>query len=153
MRGPILLVEDDENDVFFMREAFKKAGIEQTIEVANDGREAISYIEERMRTPAELPSLIILDLKLPFVMGLDVLRCIRAELRLPTVVIVMSASAEKADVCAAYRAGANAYLVKPTDTSKLTDIVKGMDAFWLSHNVFPENAGPGVLNPGAGHGT
>jgi DNA-binding response OmpR family regulator len=152
MRGPILLVEDDENDVFFMREAFKKAGIEQRIEVANDGREAISYIQERIRTPEELPPLIILDLKLPFVMGLDVLRCIRAELGLLTVVIVMSASAEKVDVVAAYRAGANAYLVKPTDTSKLTDIVKGIDAFWFSHNIFPDKAGAGVLNPGDGQG-
>jgi CheY-like chemotaxis protein len=141
MTGPILLVEDDENDVFFMREAFKKAGVEKTIEVAKDGREAITYLQERARTPAELPLLIILDLKLPFVMGLDVLQCIRGELGLLTVVIVMSSSAEKADISAAYRAGANAYLVKPTDTSKLVDIVKGIDAFWLAQNIFPEPAG------------
>jgi DNA-binding response OmpR family regulator len=149
MTGPILLVEDDENDVFFMREAFKKAGVQKTIEVAKDGREAITYLQQRVGTPADLPLLIILDLKLPFVMGLDVLQCIREELGLLTVVIVMSASAEKTDVSAAYRAGANAYLVKPTDTSKLVDIVKGMDAFWFSQNIFPV---AGVLNPASGQG-
>jgi len=147
MTGPILLVEDDENDVFFMRDALKKAGVRKTLEIAKDGREAISYLQERAKKPDELPFLIILDLKLPFVMGLDVLRCIREELGLLTVVIVMSASAEKADVLAAYQSGANSYLVKPTDTSKLVEIVKAIDAFWLSQNVFPVSA---AANPASG---
>ncbi|HVK57757.1 MAG TPA: response regulator, partial [Candidatus Kapabacteria bacterium] len=94
------------------------------------------YLRSSSEQGADGPHLIILDLKLPFVMGLDVLRCIRSELGLLTVVIIMSASAEKSDVAAAYRGGANAYLVKPSDTGKLTDIVKSIDAFWLNQNTF-----------------
>lgn len=137
MTEPILLVDDDENDVFFMTEAFRKAGIQKSIHIARDGREAVEYLRERAGSE-EGPQLIILDLKLPFVMGLDVLRCIRSELGLLTVVIIMSASAEKPDVSEAYRAGANAYLVKPSDTSKLVEIVKAIEAFWLNQNTFAQ---------------
>jgi two-component system response regulator len=132
MTEPILLVEDDENDVFFMQEAFRKAGVKNAVRVARDGREAL----ECLRDHNFKPGLIILDLKLPFIMGLDVLRSIRGELGLVTVVIVMSASGERADVTAAYRAGANAYLVKPSETARLMDIVKAIQAFWLSQNIF-----------------
>ena len=136
MTAHILLVDDDENDVFFMTEAFRKAGVQKKIHIAKDGRAAVDYLRSSSEQGADGPHLIILDLKLPFVMGLDVLRCIRSELGLLTVVIIMSASAEKSDVAAAYRGGANAYLVKPSDTGKLTDIVKSIDAFWLNQNTF-----------------
>lgn len=138
MTEPILLVEDDENDVFFMIEAFRKAGVRDSIRVAKDGQEALTVLRQG-RAGNETPRLIILDLKLPFVMGLDVLRCIRGELGLLTVVIVMSASGERQDITDAYLAGANAYLVKPSNTGKLVEMVKSIDAFWLSQNKFPES--------------
>jgi len=139
MTKPILLVDDDENDVFFMTEAFRKADVQHPVHVARDGREALEYLQHLAEQKVAMPNLVILDLKLPFVMGLDVLKNIREELGLLCVVIIMSASAEKADVSSAYRLGANAYIVKPTDTSKLVEIVKSIDAFWLSQNRF---AGP-----------
>ena len=141
LRGPILLVDDDENDVFFMLEAFKKAGVEIPVQIAKDGKEATDYLRglgnfcDRARYP--LPSIVLLDLKLPFVMGLDVLRAIREELKLPIIVIILSASREDADISAAYRLGANAYVVKPSDLSKLTETVYALHLFWLKTNMPP----------------
>jgi DNA-binding response OmpR family regulator len=143
----ILVVEDDENDVFFLQNAFKSAGILISLYVARDGRQAINYLDaagefaDREKFP--LPALILLDLKLPQVMGLDVLRWIRArpELRMP--VIILSASKNEADIEAAYRLGANAYLVKPNAVGKLLEMVRAIKDFWLTHNTSPEqNAHP-----------
>ena len=141
MSGPILLVDDDENDVFFMLDAFKKAGVETPVQIVHDGKEATDYLNgkgnfsDRARFP--VPSLVLLDLKLPFVMGLDVLRAIREELNLQIIVVILSASREDADINAAYRLGANAYVVKPSDISKLTDTVRALDLFWFKTNMPP----------------
>ena len=141
MSGPILLVDDDENDVFFMLDAFKKAGVETPVQIVHDGKEATDYLNgkgnfsDRARFP--VPSLVLLDLKLPFVMGLDVLRAIREELNLQISVVILSASREDADINAAYRLGANAYVVKPSDISKLTDTVRALDLFWFKTNMPP----------------
>jgi CheY-like chemotaxis protein len=127
LSGPVLLVDDDENDLFFMLDAFKKAGVDVPVQIVRDGQEATDYLSgvgnfsDRTRFP--MPSLVLLDLKLPFVMGLDVLRAIRQQLNLPIIVIILSASREDADISAAYRLGANAYVVKPSDLTKLTDTV------------------------------
>ena len=92
MSGPILLVDDDENDVFFMLDAFRKAGVDVPVQIVRDGKEATDYLRgsgsfsDRARFP--VPSLVLLDLKLPFVMGLDVLKAIRHELKLPIIVIM-----------------------------------------------------------------
>ena len=141
MSGPILLVDDDENDVFFMLDAFKKAGVEIPVQVVKDGQEATNYLKgagefaDRIRFP--LPSVVLLDLKLPFVMGLDVLKAIRRDLKLSVIVIILSASREDADITAAYRLGANAYVVKPSDISRLTDTVHALNLFWLKTNMPP----------------
>lgn len=141
MSGPILLVDDDENDVFFMLDAFKKAGVEAPVQVVHDGKEATDYLTgtgnfgDRGRFP--VPSLVLLDLKLPFVMGLDVLKAIRQQLNLRIIVVILSASREDADINAAYRLGANAYVVKPSDISKLTDTVRALDLFWFKTNMPP----------------
>src|SRR5579864_5000614 len=116
---PILLVEDDENDVFFFQRAMSKAGMTNPVQVAGDGQEAIDYLRgagkfaDRSKFP--LPELILLDLKLPFVMGLDVLRWIREQSELVPIVIILSSSREEEDIAAAYKLGANAYLVKPVE--------------------------------------
>ena len=139
MLGTILLVEDDANDVFFVRSAFKKAGILNPVLVATHGREALDYLlgqrefADRWRFP--LPCLILLDLKLPHVMGLEVLKSIRAMPEVAsTVVVVMTSSDDPGDIAAAYEAGTNAYVVKPTDLDDLLAVATEIRDFWLKAN-------------------
>ena len=122
----------------------KKARIANPIHHASDGQQAIDYLQgtgkfaDREQFP--LPGLVLLDLKLPYVMGLEVLRWIRQQPRTPPIVIVLTASAENADIAEAYRLGANAFLVKPSEASKLEDIVKAIKDFWLTHNTLPQES-------------
>jgi CheY-like chemotaxis protein len=156
----ILQVEDDSNDVFFFQRAMKKAGVANPIQVVSDGREAIDYLKgagkfaDRAQFP--LPSLVLLDLKLPYVMGMEVLRWIRQQPGTPMVVVMLTASSEDVDIAAAYRLGANAFLVKPVDSSKLEDMVRAIGDFWLTHNALPEPscrqrapAHSSMIDPGA----
>jgi DNA-binding response OmpR family regulator len=142
MTKPILQVEDDENDVFLLRHAMKKAGVENSIHVAGDGQQAIDYLKgvgkfaDREKFP--LPCLVLLDGKLPYVMGLDVLKWIRQQSGLALVVVMLSASRENADIAAAYRLGANAFLTKPSEAHKFEAMVKAIKDFWLTHNSEPE---------------
>ena len=142
MMNPILVVEDDENDIFFLTYAMEKVGLENPLQIASDGREAVDYFKghgkfaDRLQFP--LPCLVMLDLKLPYLRGLDVLKWMRQEAQLTTIVIVFSSSENEADIEAAYRLGANAYLVKPTETSKLVEMAKAMKDFWLTHNRAPQ---------------
>jgi DNA-binding response OmpR family regulator len=141
---PILQVEDDPNDVFLLSHAMKKAGVANPINVATDGRQAIDYFKgvgkfaDRELFP--LPCLVLLDLKLPYVMGLEVLKWIRSNALESQVVIILSASAESADVATAYRLGANAFLTKPSEASNLESMVEAIKDFWLEHNVLPQEA-------------
>src|SRR5947209_8520402 len=103
----ILQVEDDPNDVFLFKHAMKKAEMTNPMQVASDGQEAIDYLSgtgkfaDRDQYP--LPGLVLLDLKLPYVMGLDVLKWIREQPNTAPVVIILTASAEDGDVASAYR--------------------------------------------------
>src|SRR5437016_14653978 len=141
MPRTILLVEDEENDVFFMQEAMKKAGVLNPIRVASDGQQAIDYFKGAgkfgNREEFPLPCLVLLDLKLPYVMGLDVLKWIRQQPGVPAVVVILSSSREEEDIATAYRLGANGYLVKPSDTSRLQDMAKSIKDFWLTQNTPP----------------
>src|SRR2546423_5947361 len=125
---PILQVEDDPNDVFFLQRAMTKAGVENPIHVASDGQQAIDYLQGAGkfadRGEFQLPCLILLDLKLPHVMGLDVLKWIRQQPGLALPVMLLTASAQKADIATAYRLGANGFLVKPSQADKLEEMVK-----------------------------
>jgi CheY-like chemotaxis protein len=138
---PILQVEDDPNDVFLLQHAMTKMGVANPIQVASDGRQAIEYLEgtgkfaDRKQFP--LPCLVLLDLKLPYVMGLDILKWIRQQPGAPLVVVMLSASGEDADIAAAYRLGANAFLIKPSSASKLEEMVRSIKEFWLTHNTLP----------------
>jgi CheY-like chemotaxis protein len=140
----ILQVEDDVNDVFFMQRAMKKAGATNPIQVVSDGQEAIDYLQgagkfaDRQKFP--FPYLVLLDLKLPYVMGLDVLRWIRQQPPTPMVVIVLTASAEETDIAMAYRLGANGFMTKPCETRKFDDMVRSIKDFWLTHNTLPQEA-------------
>ena len=138
----ILQVEDDPNDVFFLQKAMKKMGVTNPIQVAHDGQEAIDYLQgagkfaDRGKFP--YPCLVLLDLKLPYVMGLEVLRWIREQPGSALPVIMFSASAEDADIAMSYRLGANAFLSKPSEARQLDDMVKAIKDFWLTHNALPQ---------------
>jgi len=141
MARTILLVEDEPNDVFFMQQAMQKAGVVNPIHVAGDGQQAIDYFKGAgkfaNRAEFPLPCLVLLDLKLPYVMGLDVLKWIRQQPELPAIVIILSSSKEEEDITAAYRLGANGFLVKPPDLGKLLDMAKSIKDFWLTRNTPP----------------
>jgi CheY-like chemotaxis protein len=135
----ILLVEDEANDVLFMTMSLEKAGIAGGVQVAEDGKEAIAYLgghgkfADRTRFP--LPALVFLDLKLPFVSGLDVLKWIRQQPELDTtVVIVLTSSQQRSDIQTAYSLRANSYLVKPSDPHELIEIVDLVKRYWLRLN-------------------
>jgi DNA-binding response OmpR family regulator len=137
----ILLVEDDENDAFFVQRAFDKTGVVNPVQVVRDGQEAINYLKGvgkfTQRDKFPLPGIILLDLKLPFVMGLDVLKWIRRQSGLSPVVVILTSSAEDQDIATAYRLGANAYLVKPNEMTRLMGMVKSINDFWLLNNTPP----------------
>ena len=139
MNRTILLVEDDPNDVFFMKRAMKLAGMLNPMHVVDDGRRAIHYLDgageysDRARFP--LPCLVLLDLKLPHVMGLDVLKWIREQPELRTVIVlVFTASKLPPDISKAYFLGANSYLVKPSEPDELIQMVTLIKHYWLELN-------------------
>ena len=148
MKHPILLVEDDQNDAFFFERAAVKAGLANPIKVARDGREALDYLgglgdfADRLQNP--LPCLLVLDLNLPRVHGLEVLRWLRQHEPVCTLlVVILTSSTAEADVQEAYFLGANSYLIKPGNPEKLTDMIKLLDAYWLTANQPPP--GPAKL--------
>jgi CheY-like chemotaxis protein len=135
----VLLVEDDENDVFFMQRAFRDAGITTPLNIAHDGREAIDYLSgngqynDRQKSP--LPCLVLMDLKLPYVLGLDVLKWLRSQPEFKTIiVVVLTSSRQDADIQKAYALGANSYLVKPPDVHQLVAMVKRIKEYWIETN-------------------
>jgi CheY-like chemotaxis protein len=116
--GPILLVEDNEDDVFIFRRAYKQAGLTHPLQVVMDGQEATDYLHGESafadRTRFPVPLLILLDLKLPFKPGLEILAMIRSSPRLANLsVIVLTSSAEQRDISRAQELRAQAFLVKP----------------------------------------
>jgi len=141
MTNTILQVEDDPNDVFFLRQAMRKAGVTAPIQVVDDGQQAIEYLSgsgrfaDRKSFP--LPSLVLLDLKLPHVMGFEVLKWIRQQLGMPMIVVVLSASEQEADIATAYGLGTNGYLVKPSEASKFQDMARAIKDYWLMANIPP----------------
>lgn len=142
MHRTILLVEDDANDVFFMKRAMKLAGMLNPLHVASDGRQAIHYLDgmgpysDRVLHP--LPAMVLLDLKLPHVMGLDVLKWIREQPQLNTVIVLVFTSSKlPPDVNKAYSLGANSYLVKPSDPDRLLATVQLINQYWLQLNEAP----------------
>jgi CheY-like chemotaxis protein len=139
----ILQVDDDDNDVFLLRRAFRGAGITNPVQVATDGQIAIDYLAGRGpyadREKYPLPSLIVLDLNLPRVPGLAVLEWIRQQPALKSVVVVLYSSlAHPADVARGYGLGANCFLQKPSDFRHTVDLARLIKSWWLRCNLFPE---------------
>lgn len=139
MNKLILLVEDDENDVFLLTRALQRIGIRNPLQVASDGQQAIDYVEGlgkfSNREEFPVPYLVLLDLKLPRVKGLDVLKRIREVDGSRPIVVILSSSRNAADVSGAYALGANAYLAKPADFDSLVKMAGSIADFWLTYNV------------------
>ena len=138
---PILLVEDNEDDAFFMQRALRDAGLERPIRHVEDGQQAIEYLSGNGRfgdrTQHPLPELVLLDLKLPFRSGHDVLNWIRAQPALKSlVVIVLTSSSEPVDINRAYQSGVNSYVVKPPTAGELGKMAACLREWWLLHNRF-----------------
>ena len=138
---PILLVDDSEDDVFFMQRALESAAISNPIFVAADGLKAVDYLsgagEFADRAVFPLPALIFLDLKMPGKGGLDVLAWLRQQDALRSIVVViLTSSQEPSDLRQAYHLGANSYLVKPSTTARLRQLVAAVKAYWLEFNLF-----------------
>jgi two-component system response regulator len=138
----ILLVEDNPDDVELTLRALKKNDIRTGIFVANDGVEALDYLfgagKHAGRDPADAPALIVLDLKLPKIEGLEVLRRIRADERtrlLP--VVILTSSKEEQDLVRGYSLGANGYVRKPVDFDQFTQAVGLLGTYWLLINEAP----------------
>lgn len=139
---PILLVEDNYNDVLLIERAFRKAQIKPILSIVSDGDEAISYLSREghyadgKRYP--FPLLILLDLKLPRRSGLEVLAWLKQQPRLKRLlVVVLTSSQEECDLSQAYELGANSYLLKPIDFQDFVGLVELIDAYWLKLNQKP----------------
>ena len=135
----ILLVEDNPDDVELTRIAFAEAKIANDLVVVNDGAEALDFLFARGkfadRDPADLPSIVLLDLNLPKVDGREVLQAIRAnESTRSLPVVVLTTSAEPFDVEASYALGVNSYIQKPVDFDRFVWAVKQVGLYWLVLN-------------------
>lgn len=140
MPRAILLAEDNDDDVFFFTTAAKKAGWTERIVVARDGREAIEQLRRIADGEPDAPTfaLALLDLKMPFVGGLEVLEWARGKSELRAIPMVMLTSSEQeSDIAAAYRHGAASFLVKPSQPERMGDLVRLLQAYWLQANRLP----------------
>ena len=133
--APVIYVEDDRDDVFFMQHAFKVAGITQALFILVNGQQVIDYLAgsgcyaDREKYP--LPCLLLLDLKLPLKNGFEVLAWMRAQSLTAVKVVVVSSSAQASDVGLARELGAVEYVVKPSSPAKLVQVVRRLQADWL----------------------
>ncbi len=131
----ILLVEDNPADVELTLRALRKNNLANRVHVARDGEQALEYIFGT----GDAPKLVILDLKLPKVDGLEVLRRIKADERTRVIpVVVMTSSQEERDVVESYRLGVNSYIVKPVDFNKFIHSVIDLGLYWLVLNKPPQ---------------
>ena len=131
---PILLVEDNPMDVDLTLRAFKRRRVTNTVHVARDGEEALAWLP-RWAAGEPWPAVVLLDLKLPKVDGLEVLRQLKQHPTLCVIpVVVLTTSAQSADLQAAYQLGANSYLVKPVEFEKFMDLSEKVDLYWTVVN-------------------
>lgn len=139
----ILLVEDTPEDLELALRALRKANLSNSIQVARDGAEALDFIfgegQFDGRQIANGPKVILLDLKLPKVDGLEVLRRLKADPRTKSIpVVVMTSSKEQNDVIDSYHLGVNSYIVKPVDFEQFSDAVQKFGMYWLLLNHPPQ---------------
>jgi CheY-like chemotaxis protein len=141
----ILLVEDDTRDVELTLAALEEHHLANKVEVVDNGAEALDYLyrrgEYKTRTDGN-PILVLLDLKMPKVSGLEVLKALKADALLKSIpVVVLSSSRETSDLVECYQHGVNAYVVKPVDFGEFVDAVKQLGVFWATINEPPPETG------------
>jgi two-component system, response regulator len=143
----ILLVEDNPSDIGLTKRALAKSHVANELVVAEDGQEALDYLfgagAYTSRDVTQVPALVLLDLKLPRVDGLEVLQRIRANARtrrLP--VVVLTSSKEEDDMAASYDLGVNSYIRKPVDFSQFAQAIEQLGLYWLVLNEAPPTARP-----------
>ena len=135
----ILLVEDNPRDVEMTLRALKKHNLANNVHVVKDGAEALDFIFARgayaHRDPNHVPKVVLLDLKLPKVSGLEVLRAIKGDEQTRTIpVVVLTSSQEEKDMVESYKLGVNSYIVKPLDFDKFVESVGQLGLYWLLIN-------------------
>ncbi len=137
----ILLAEDNPKDVELTLEALEEHKLANEVVIVNDGAEALDYLYRRGRyasRPDNNPAVVLLDLKMPKVDGLDVLRTLKADERLKSIpVVILTSSREEKDLVTSYNLGVNAYVVKPVDFHQFVEAVKELGAFWAILNEPP----------------
>jgi CheY-like chemotaxis protein len=135
MLRPILLVEDNPNDLDLTRRAFLRRRASLPLQEAHDGAEALDLMTG-WQNGEKMPALVLLDLRLPKVNGMEVLRRIKADPRTSSVpVVVLTSSSEPKDIQDAYDLGANSYLVKPGNYREFSAMAANIDAYWTEVNV------------------
>lgn len=140
----ILLAEDSAQDVELTLNALAENNISDRVEVARDGAEALDYLYKRGKFAGRgngNPGLLLLDLKMPKVDGLEVLRAVKADSRLRTIpVVILTSSREERDVVRSYELGVNAYVVKPVEFDRFVAAVRKLGQFWILINEPPPAA-------------
>ncbi len=142
----ILLVEDNPDDVELTLRAFERNGLANQIEVVKDGQDALDFLWVRGahagRDGNVMPELVLLDLKLPRVDGLEVLRRLRADTRTKRLpVVVLSSSNEERDLISSYDLGANSFVRKPVDFTEFLEAARQLGLYWLLLNQLPPSSG------------
>lgn len=142
-----LLVEDNENDIVLIRRAFSQAQLVNPLVVVRNGEEAMAYFmgigAYKNRSEFPLPSLVLLDLKLPGMSGIDFLKWLREQAGVRTTrVVVLTSSNLTKDVNEAYQAGANSFLVKPTDFETFVQVTSALNGYWIWTDKPPQTQRP-----------
>jgi CheY-like chemotaxis protein len=141
MIGPIIYVEDEPDDAYFMQRAFRQCAPHIELKILTNGLEAIRFFTEELAKELRedfKPGLVLLDLNLPGSSGLDVLREIRSKPLLRLLPVIMYTSSNQAvDIVEAYKRGCSAYLVKPRSPDKLKEVVNAVTEFWIKENQYP----------------
>lgn len=138
----ILLIDDSLSDVTLALHAFKKFHVANHVHVLRDGAAAIEYFFGTDDTPPPvsnvIPKVILLDLKLPLVSGLEILRRLKADPRTQSIPVVMlTSSREERDISECYQLGVNSYIVKPVDFAQFTEAMRMLGMYWVLHNQPP----------------
>jgi two-component system, response regulator len=147
----ILLVEDNPDDLHLTLHSFRQANFANTVHVARDGAEALEYLfctgRHSTRNMGDRPKVVLLDLKLPLVDGLEVLRRMKGDPRTAQLpVVVLTSSREERDLVESYQLGVNSYIVKPVDFEQFASAVSTLGMYWLLLNQQP--AGAPLSSPG-----
>jgi CheY-like chemotaxis protein len=140
----ILLAEDNEKDVELTLTSLEQNNLANEVDVVHDGEEALNYLYRRGKfqtRPEGHPAVVLLDIKMPKVDGLQVLRQIKADSQLKTIpAVILTSSREERDLIEGYRLGANAYVIKPVDFQQFMEAIKQVGAFWAIVNQPPPEA-------------